>query len=174
MKNTLINLGLFQLGWLACVLGGNIYAGIYTAMALLVHQWLLVEDPREWKLIFTIALVGCIWDMAMVQSAVIHYPDGIWLGIPPWLVCLWLLFATTFMHGLQWLRAFPWVAVLFAAVFGPASYWVGTSLTDARLHDPVLGSLVVMSLGWALLFPLGIFSAAKLISTPRRSDVHLA
>ena len=165
---TLINLGLFQLGWLVCVLGGNWYAGAYTLIALLLHQWLVLDDAREWKLIGTVALVGCLWDVGMAQAGVISYADGLLAGIPLWLVCLWVIFATTFMHSLLWMRAFPLLAALLAAVFGPASYWIGANLTDAELRVPVLGSLAIMSFGWALLFPLGIWFAAKM-KQPLRS-----
>jgi len=86
-------------------------------------------------------------------------------GIPLWLVCLWLLFSTTFMHSLFWLRRCLWLAAPLAAVLGPASYWFGANLTGAELRTPLLTSLAIMAGGWALLFPAGIYLAAKLDST---------
>lgn len=174
MKKTLINLALFQIGWLVCVLGGNLYAGAYTLLALLLHQWLVLEHWREWKLIFAVAVVGCLWDIVMAQSGVIVYGGGSLAGIPPWLVCLWLLFATTFMHSLGWLRAYPVIAGLLAAVLGPASYWFGSNLADAELRAPVLMSLAVMAAGWAVLFPLGLWYAAHQKSPVRRSNENPA
>jgi hypothetical protein len=162
VRKTLINLALFQLGWLVCVLGGNVYAVGFTLLALLLHQWLILEQASEWKLIGIVVVCGCLWDMAMVQTGVIHYTDAILAGLPLWLVCLWLLFATTFMHSLSWLRRYLWLAVPLAGVFGPASYWFGANLTDAELRAPVIVSLAIMAAGWALLFPCGICYAAKL------------
>jgi len=162
VKKTLINLALFQLGWLVCVLGGDMYALLFTLPALLLHQWLVLENRREWLLIGAIVLCGCLWDVAMVQFGVIRFADAMIIGIPLWLVCLWVLFATTFMHSLFWLRRFLWLAVPLAAVFGPASYWFGTNLTEAELSSPVTASLAIMAAGWALLFPCGIYYAAKL------------
>jgi hypothetical protein len=166
LKKTLINLALFQLGWLVCVLGGNVYAVAFTLVALSLHRWLVVEDPREWKLIAGIVLGGCLWDVALAQSGVIRYGDGLLAGIPLWLVCLWILFATTFMHSLLWLRRFPWLAAVLAAVLGPASYWFGCNLTEAELRAPVLASLAIMAAGWALLFPAGIYAASRVDSNP--------
>jgi len=162
MKKTLINLALFQLGWLVCVLGGNVYAVVFTLLALGIHQWLILVDRREWKLIGIVVLCGGLWDIAMAQFGVIHYASALPVGIPFWLLCLWALFATTFMHSLLWMRRYLWLAVLFAGVFGPLSYWFGASLTDAQLRAPVIGSLLIMAGGWALLFPCGIYYAAKL------------
>jgi len=161
MKKILINLALFQLGWMVCVLGGNLYAVVFTLLALLLHQWLVLDNPREWKLIGIVVLGGCLWDSAMAHSGVIRYADGLIAGLPLWLVCLWLLFSTTFMHSLLWLRRFLWLAAPLAAVLGPASYWFGSNLTEAELRAPLPASLAIMAAGWALLFPGGIYLAAK-------------
>ena len=166
MKKTLINLALFQIGWLVCVLGGNIYAVAFTLIALSLHLWLVLDNPREWKLIGVIVLVGCLWDAAMAQSGVMRYSDASIAGIPLWLVCLWILFATTFMHSLLWLQRYLWLAAVLAAVLGPLSYWLGSNLTEAELRAPLLASLAVMASGWALLFPAGIYLAARINSTP--------
>jgi hypothetical protein len=166
VKKTLINLALFQLGWLVCVLGGNLYAVAFTLAALLLHRWLVLDDPREWKLIGVIVLAGCLWDAALAYSGVIRYADASVVGIPLWLVCLWLLFATTFMHSLLWLRRCLWLAAPLAALLGPVSYWFGSNLTEAELRAPLLASLAIMAAGWALLFPAGIYLAARLDSTP--------
>jgi hypothetical protein len=164
VKKTLINLALFQLGWLVCVLGGNLFAVAFTLVALLLHQWLVLDNPREWVLIGVIMLAGCLWDAAMAHSGVIRYTDGFVLGIPLWLVCLWLLFATTFMHSLLWLRRYLWLAAALAAGLGPLSYWFGCNLTEAELRAPLPGSLAIMAVGWALLFPTGIYFAGKVNS----------
>lgn len=164
MKKILINLALFQVGWLVCVVGGNLYAVVFTLLALLLHSWLVLGSHVEWKLIAVVVFIGCLWDMAMARTGVIQYADAGALGIPLWLMCLWLLFATTFMHGLFWLQRRLWLAALFAALLGPASYWAGSSMSDAQLGQPILTSLAIMAVGWALLFPCGIYYAGKLKS----------
>ena len=164
MNKVILNLLLFQIGWLVCVLGGDVHALGFTIFALLIHNWLIVTSPAEWKLITVAASIGCLWDMLMVAGGVIHYADALVLGIPLWLVCLWILFATTFMHSLLWLQRYLWLAVMFAALLGPLSYWFGSSLTAAELRLPVMTSLLIMAAGWGLLFPCGIYYAGKLKS----------
>jgi hypothetical protein len=172
MKKTLINLALFQLGWLVCVLGGNVYAAVFTALALLIHRWLILNDRREWKLIAVIVFCGCLWDISMAQSGVLHFSDAMLAGIPLWLVCLWLLFATTFMHSLLWLRRYLWLAVPLGGVFGPLSYWFGANLADVELRAPVIASLAIMAGGWAVLFPCGIYYAATLDKNGKLPDLE--
>ena len=44
MKKIILNLAVFQVGWLICVLGGDLYAVPYTAAALLLHHFVLVSQ----------------------------------------------------------------------------------------------------------------------------------
>ena len=161
MKKTLLNLGIFQLGWFVCVLGGNLYALAYTGLALLLHHFYLVEKRAEWQLIFIILLGGSLWDLLMVQVGVIAYVDADILGLPLWLICLWALFATTFLHGLFWISRYLWLAMLFAAVFGPASYWAGSQLEQAYFQLPLMNAMALMAIGWALLFPAALMLARR-------------
>ena len=162
MLKILLNLALFQIGWLVCVLGGDTWAVAYTLGALLLHGWLVSDHPAEWKFIGGAVVAGCLWDISMAMGGIITYADSSFIGIPLWLVCLWFLFATTFMHCLLWLSRYPRLAVALAAVFGPATYWAGASLSDAVLTAPLAASLAVMALGWAILFPAGLVYAGKL------------
>ena len=157
MKAKLLNLFIFQAGWIVCVVGGNLYAMAYTAIALLVHHQYVLEKNSEWQLVAIVTVSGSLWDILMVRSGMVYYADSDFLGIPIWLICLWALFATTFMHALSWLNRYLWIAAVFAAVLGPASYWFGSELNDTYFGTPILTSLVVMAVGWSTLFPAGIY-----------------
>lgn len=161
MKKKILNLLIFQIGWLVCVVGGNFYAIAYTAIALVSHQYFVLERNSEWKLIAVVTVVGSLWDILMAFSGLIYFTDPDLLGIPIWLICLWVLFATTFMHALSWLIHYLWVAAFFAAALGPASYWLGTRLSDAELGAPILFSLFVMGFGWSILFPAGVYLSRR-------------
>ena len=157
MKKILLNLAIFQVGWIVCVVGGDLYAIAYTAIALIIHQCYVLETNSEWQLIAIVTVVGSLWDILMALSGMVYYANSSLLGIPVWLICLWILFATTFMHALSWLSRYLWIAAGLATVLGPASYWFGSELSDAYLGTPILTSLVVMAVGWSTLFPAGIY-----------------
>jgi hypothetical protein len=161
MKQKILNLIVFQAGWLVCVVGGDTYAVAYTAAALLIHHFCVLQKNSEWQLVAIVATVGCLWDSLMVFGGMVYYPGPVFLGIPVWLVCLWILFATTFLHALSWLSRYLSLALVFAATLGPASYWMGSELSDASLGAPMLNSLVVMGVGWAALFPAGIYLSRR-------------
>jgi len=159
VKKNLLNALVFQVGWFVCVLGGNFAALIYTAIALLFHHQFILIRPRQWYVLLAIAAGGCLLDILLVQTSIIHFENADVIGIPIWLMCLWLLFATTFQYCLGWLRRYLWLAVILAAVFGPMTYWLGANLADASIAAPLLTSLSIMAAGWALLFPTGIYFA---------------
>ncbi|MFA9419349.1 MAG: DUF2878 domain-containing protein [Gammaproteobacteria bacterium] len=161
MKKKILNLAIFQAGWIVCVVGGNLYALVYTAIALLIHHRYVLEKKSEWQLIAIVAVVGSLWDILMTHSGMVYYANAGLPGIPIWLICLWVLFATTFMHALSWLSRYLWIAAVFAAVLGPASYWIGSELSDAYFGTPILTSLVVMAAGWSTLFPAGIYLSQR-------------
>jgi len=143
-------------------MGGNAFAMLYTLIVLVIHNRFIISDSVEWKFISVVVLIGCLWDMLMVSAGAIRYEDATVLGIPVWLVCLWLLFATTLMHSLYWMRRYLPLAVMFGALFGPASYWLGSQIAEAELSQPLMESMLTMAVGWGLLFPCGIYWAGKL------------
>jgi hypothetical protein len=161
MKKIVLNLVIFQVGWMIAVLGGNIYAALYTTFAIVIHQWFVLKDASEWKLIGITMFVGCAWDITVAQTQILIFPSQEFFGIPLWLVCLWLLFATTVQHCLRWLQTRLVLAAFVAAVFGPFSYWLGAQISHVKMAEPLWLSIVVISLGWAVIFPIGMYLARK-------------
>ena len=161
MKKNILNLVIYQIGWLVCVIGGSVYAVAYTCLALLIHYRYIWEQKSEWHFISLLGLSGCLWDILIVKSGIIEYGNPWLLGIPIWLICLWLLFATTFLHCLYWLNQYLRIAALCSAIFGPTTYWLGMRFTDAMFTTALPVSLMIMALGWSLLFPTGLYIARR-------------
>ena len=161
MQKKILNLIIFQVGWLVCVLGGDLYAIVYTAIALVMHHAWIVERKSEWQLVAMVTAVGSLWDILMIQTGLINFVAPGLLGIPVWLICLWILFATTFLHCLSWLRQHLWIAAVAAALFAPFSYWLGAQLGGAVFGSPVLISLLVIAFGWSMLFPAGMYLSRR-------------
>lgn len=161
MRLKFFNLLMFQLGWAVCILGGNLMAVIYSVIALLIHHRYLVKSKSEWQLIGWVVLVGIAWDSLLVFLGLIIYSHTGWFSLPVWMVCLWVLFATTFMHSLFWLARLLWLAAISAAIFGPMSYWAGVNLSDASFGASPITSMMVIAAGWAVLFPVGLYMTGR-------------
>lgn len=150
------------MGWFVCVVGGDVYAALYLPLALLLYRKFVVANPDEWKLVVLVTFIGVLWDSVMISQGVLVVGEGAVLSVPVWLVCLWVLFATTLRNGLYWMNPYLVPAALVAGVAGPASYWTGTILSDASLGEPSLHSLAILAIGWAFILPFGLYLARRI------------
>ena len=145
----IVNGVLFQLGWFACVLGGNDVA-IAATSAIIAFHVIFIGYPREWILILLVASVGVIVDSLIVQAGVIDYRYG--EHLPTWMACIWLLFASTVCHSLRFFSR----SVLGAAATGlllvPVSYYAGVRFGAAFI--PAYSSLLVIGVSWAVMLPI--------------------
>ena len=89
----LANAGMFQLGWFACVLGGNSLWLLLPAGVLLVNGLWISARWTEVRLIICVCLLGTLVDSLLLNAGVFEFrQEGIL--IPFWLMLLWALLAT--------------------------------------------------------------------------------
>ncbi|MGM1052458.1 MAG: DUF2878 domain-containing protein [Pseudomonadota bacterium] len=145
----LLNLVAFELGWLACVLGGSWVAVLVAAVILTLHLvW--QARPGEWRWLAGFAALGLGVDGGLTLAGGFDFGDQpLMFGVLPlWIWLLWPLFATLLHHSLAWLWQRPWLAVLGGAISGPASYYAGAQLADVALAAWLLPA---QALVWGLL-----------------------
>ncbi|MFT5502705.1 MAG: hypothetical protein ACI845_000278 [Gammaproteobacteria bacterium] len=159
----LVNFLLFQIGWIVCVVYGSTFAVAFFLLALVAHFLWISHYSREWLLIVIVVSAGAAWDFTMSQLDVLILGLEYSLFIPVWLICLWGLFAMTLSHSLSWLRQRYLASALLGAFFGPASYWMGTNLSDIEMGLPLIRSLGLLGIGWAFLLPTFFLIANKLV-----------
>lgn len=146
------NFLIFQCGWFGCVLWGN--AAVLPALAALtLHFALINERAREWLFVPVVALIGYGVDCLNTALDAVRFADGDVMA-PLWLLCLWLLFATTLRHSLRWLLQKPLLAAAAGAVFGPTTYWAGVQLGAGELPQGPLFAVVLLLVQWPLLMLL--------------------
>jgi hypothetical protein len=159
MKKIILNVALFQLGWLCCVLAAaNHMPLVGTAAAMLVVLWHLasVHDPRkELTLLLIAALIGTTWESLLVSAGWLQYPSGTFSqGIAPiWIIAMWMLFATTLNVSLRWLKNRLALAALLGAVAGPAAFFTGYKLGGVDMPD-IMTAMLALAVGWSVLMPL--------------------
>ena len=160
MLTLAVNVGAFQLGWVACVFGaasGRPWLGPLAAIPVVgVHLW---QSSDRWGALRKVLLLGGLGaglDSALGYAGIFLYRDSLltpWF-CPPWLVALWLIFATTLRQSLGWLAARDGLAALLGGIFGPASYYAGGALGALGFGVAHARALAVVGALWALLLPL--------------------
>ncbi|MEM9056945.1 MAG: DUF2878 domain-containing protein [Pseudomonadota bacterium] len=170
MKTTIINIVLFKLGWVACVLGAArdmAWVGLVAvAVIAAVHLALASSPRREMVVLAAAAVVGVVWESLLVNQGLLDYgqtssPYGV---APNWIVAMWVLFATTLNVSMNWLKKHPLLAVVAGGVGGPMAFVAGEKMGAVQFSEGLL-SLTVIGIGWALLLPL-------LVSVSRRFNGH--
>jgi hypothetical protein len=167
MLERLANAALFQLGWFACVAGGNSLWLLVALAVLVVHLLWISSWAQEGRLILCVVLLGTAVDSTLRWLGVFDFHDLSPL-IPLWLMLLWALLATTLRHCLKWSATPLWRASLLGALGGPLSYYAGGQLAGVHFPYGQLATLIGIGLLWAALFPLLQIMAARL--TPAACD----
>jgi len=153
MPRLIVNALLFQLGWFACVLGGDSPWLLLVAVALAVHLLWVSSWAREGKLLLSVFLLGSAVDSFLLHMGVFDFGEPRTL-IPLWLALLWLLLATTLDHCLAWSARPWWRASLLGAVGGPLAYYAGARLGGVELPLGDVPTLALLALIWAVLMPV--------------------
>lgn len=155
MKKTIVNFAGFQIGWLACVLGGaNALPWTGPLIAVAILGWHVIE-ARAWKkelaLVIIITIAGSLFDQALLWLGWIQYPTDSWL-IPIWMMTLWALFSSTLNISLRWMRGRHLTAFLFGFIGGPLAYLAGQKLGAMELVS-YNNMLIALAIGWGLMMP---------------------
>lgn len=154
----IVNVVLYQIGWLAAVGGASQdypWVGTSIALACLVGHLALASHRRnELGLVAVAGLVGLGVDSSLVGLGLLDFSSGgvvSWL-CPPWIVVMWMQFATTFRYSLRWLLGRPMRAVGFGAVGGPLAYEIGARLGAVTFGQHAV-ALVTLALVWSVAVP---------------------
>ena len=161
MRERIANAVLFQLGWLACVLGGNSLWLLLAVAALVIHLRWISSWAAEGRLVLCVVIVGTAVDSVLRYLDVFRFADASPL-IPLWLMLLWALLATTLRHCLAWSARPWWLASALGAVGGALSYYGGGRLAGVQFPYGEAATLIVIGLLWAGLFPLLHLMARRL------------
>lgn len=169
MIKMIVNFSLFQVAWLAGIIGGaNDWPllGALPAIVVVAVHLLMNSDQlkREISLIFGITILGLIVEMSFVSLGTLHYTGTkIDAVLPPiWIVMLWFAFGTLPHGSLDWMSRRIWLQLFLGALFGPLSYFGGVRLGAATMSKPIMDSLIIISLGWAVAMVLMFQMAGRL------------
>jgi len=159
LNTTLLNIVGVYAGWFACVLGaarGAPWVGpIVVLLLLTVHCRLLPDVAQELRLLCIVGLLGFILDTLLAALGVFSFPGNSEVGwiSPPWMVALWVNFATSLRTSVRWLVGNPLLAASLGGMVGPLSYYAGAQFGVLTLHLSVVVTLGILAFVWAVVMP---------------------
>jgi hypothetical protein len=158
---------LFQAGWFLIVMGSQSY--LYLAVLPLLGLYLRLESrwhtvsKRQHVARILLALIGFGFDSLIGSFGLISFNGEQYSGFtlaPIWLALLWYWFITTLATCYGWLVNRAYLAILVAAVFGPASYWGASYISAITIIQPMTFTGLSMVF-WGCLFAM-IFTKKSL------------
>jgi hypothetical protein len=165
-----INIGFYQLGWFAIVLGMAHHrpwlGSSISAVAIALDLMLAPHRVRRSKLLVIAVIVGAFAESLNAVLGVYSVTSGSVLhewASPP-IVLLWAGFSTTFERSLRWIAARYGLALAIGALAGPLAFFGGERLGAITLsRNPWL--LAALSTEWALTLPLLAWCSDRLKRT---------
>jgi hypothetical protein len=166
MIKAIANFILFQMAWFGAIIGGAngspLLGSIPAIVVVAIHLGMNRDKlGREVLLIVGVMLLGVIVETGFVSLGALHYSGtSSDAALPPiWIIALWFAFGTLPHGSLVWLSGRLWLQLFLGAIFGPLSYLGGVRLSAASMPEPMIDSIIVIGLGWALAMVL-IFQLA--------------
>lgn len=155
------NAVVFQLVWFVCVIGNNQWALIATLGFVLIHALFMLKNLKEWRLIIGFSAVGIFLDSLLQTLGIIQFSGAIVVNqsvsiVPIWMMCLWVSFSMTLIHGMFWLHRRYLFAFLIGLVGVPFSYLGGIILSGSVTLEPMWLALSSVGLIWCLMLPMGL------------------
>jgi len=160
-RATLLNAGLFQITWFACVLGGPANGFLWGAAAVAGMLWFSARTDVlavDVGLAAVAAAVGFVLDSLWIHLGILDY-RGAALA-PMWIVLLWVGVGLSMNHSLALFQARPLLGGVLAGACAPLSYLGGERLGGVVVPDPWM--LIAVSATWFVLFALAFHGVGLL------------
>ena len=154
-RPVIINFVAFQAAWFIAVLGaawGYPWIGPIAVVAWIAAFRVWHPSARDdLVLLVGAGLIGLVTDSVSVLTGVITFPEPAGPGFPTtiWMIALWINFAASIRHSLNWIRGRYALGLVFGGIGGPLAYFAGEKMGALVIHSP-LGVV----LAWVVAMPL--------------------
>ncbi|RZA20088.1 MAG: DUF2878 domain-containing protein [Lysobacteraceae bacterium] len=163
----------YQAAWFIAVgfaARGLAWPGMLACLGFAALTWWHSPMKRsDLRLVVTALLCGLLLDGTLAATGWLRYSAPLpALPAPAWIATLWMAFAMTLQHSLQWLLARPSVAIVFGAIGGPLAYWGASRGFHAVAFTMPVHATVLLAVGWGVAMALLVAVARR-----TRPDHHV-
>jgi hypothetical protein len=168
----ILNGALFYAAWFgACTFaaqGSALFATLVPLTVVAIHVALETDRGTALRLIGVAAVIGFVGDsiaMTIARSS-FSAPGPLPMLAPPWVVALWMAFATLPNHAMRFFRDRLALTAVLALVFGPLTYWFGAQMGAGKMGEPLWLGLALLAVLWAVAAPLLLALAQRWEAPP--------
>ncbi len=159
--NILLNLILFQIGWVATVAGagqGLWWTGPISLFVMAAVTFKLSPWPRtDLALMCVACLIGLIVDTAYIYFELVRFAEPVpFMELAPiWILGMWMSFALTLNHSMRLFKNHLLAATIFGLLGGPLAYYVAVqNFAAAEIVATPWLAYTVIGIVWAIMTPL--------------------
>ncbi|MEM7364538.1 MAG: DUF2878 domain-containing protein [Pseudomonadota bacterium] len=144
----------YQTIWFVAVLGGETAVPVVGLMLLLHLIWAPNRNSELWFMTI-VAGIGITIDSIVTLVGIMQFAENSGpLPIPLWLTCIWLAFAGTLRHSMNFVMARPSLAIVLGLIFAPLTYIAGERLGAVEFSYSITHTALVLGMCWACLMVL--------------------
>ena len=168
MFRVVVTVAVFYLAFVACTYGSiNAQPVIGTAATILAFSIALLLSPERGKLAamgLFFGLFGLAAESGLQFASLVNYrtPGTTIVGVPVYVVGLWIVFSILITPALNWLHRRYILAIVLGAIAGPFTYYGVAQLDALSMADPVWIGIGATALIWATVMPLALLLQAAL------------
>lgn len=166
----ILNIIGFNLVWFGLVTWRDMFIPVASIYLVLHFFFLARMNKQEVMLIFAVCLIGIIVDSALLYLGFYIFDQS--YHLPLWLMVLWLCFATTLCHSLNFLSQSKVYQGLIGAFIAPLSYIAGNHLGAVDFGFSMSSTYALLALMWMLMMISFFELKARLQKTGEVNDRH--
>ena len=154
-SNIIFNIIGFKITWISCVMGEvylNSWLGVLVGSTYLFIFFYFEKNKfLALKIVLFFSLVGYSFDSIMSYLGLYRLESSLFfLYLPVWFLVLWPAFSTLFVNTFIFLKKKLLLSIVFGALLGPMSYYVGVTLGLVSVEN-FYATFLPISVFWSLL-----------------------
>ncbi len=156
----LVNQGLFQLAWPACVIGAAheiFWTGLLVVGALVIWQLNRCNrHPLDLRMISVCLVLGFTLDTLWIQLGLLEFAMA-WPSTqfaPFWILLLWIAVALVINHSMAAFKHRLMLLAVAGGIGSPVSYFAGSRFGAVEWVAPAWQVILATGLSWAIVLPL--------------------
>ena len=150
----LLNFAFFQIGWFltayCAIYDLNLISSIFIITLSAFYIKRSSKPKVKIKLFVFAAILGFLVDSILIQLNSFSMAQVDSRVSPLFMILLWVNFIATFDYSLKWIHNYKKIAVVFALIGAPLTYYMGAKIGVIVLNQSLFYSMFWIAIAWGI------------------------